>query len=355
MNKIWAVLKSNRDWVLIILGLLLILFAAINLIAGDPDIMLARLNLDNPVDQQGFAPIFVPKPSAGEGAPAVQPESPNIPERIIIEGINLDAPVEVAKSANVKIAGEEVVQFLVPEKFAVGWHEGSAPLGVPGNTILSGHHNAYGKVFQHLIDVKVGDPMTLVSGLKEFNYVIANKMILPEKGEPLDVRLDNGRWILPSQDERVTLVTCWPEDTNSHRLILVAVPMARGAHQTSAASPTPTPGVLRLSTPILSALEAMTPTQTPTLAPAGTPQPGGEAVFPVRNAGRFSVNIRAYPDIQSKIIGSFLKDEQANAIGRTEDGAWIYIVYGDLQGWVDTELVETNSPLDILPERTAGP
>jgi hypothetical protein len=51
-------------------------------------------------------------------------------------------------------------------------------------------------------------------------------MIFEEKDQPLDVRLENARWILPSEDERITLVTCWPQDSNTHRLVIVAVPFS---------------------------------------------------------------------------------------------------------------------------------
>jgi LPXTG-site transpeptidase (sortase) family protein len=29
---------------------------------------------------------------------------------------------------------------------------------------------------------------------------------------------------MPSTDERLTLITCWPYETNTHRLIIVALP-----------------------------------------------------------------------------------------------------------------------------------
>ncbi len=50
-------------------------------------------------------------------------------------------------------------------------------------------------------------------------------MILPERDQPLSVRLANAQWIEPSTDERLTLITCWPKDNNTHRLIIVAVPI----------------------------------------------------------------------------------------------------------------------------------
>ena len=52
-------------------------------------------------------------------------------------------------------------------------------------------------------------------------------MIVPEKYEQLDIRMNNAQWILPSVDERLTLITCWPYETNTHRLIIVARPMGQ--------------------------------------------------------------------------------------------------------------------------------
>ena len=49
---------------------------------------------------------------------------------------------------------------------------------------------------------------------------------LEEAGMPLKVRQKNAQWIMPTGDERLTLVTCWPYEWpgNSHRVIVVARP-----------------------------------------------------------------------------------------------------------------------------------
>jgi len=358
MYKLWRFVNTNKDWLLIIFGLILIIFAALNLFNANPYSIIANLRVTPAVDQEGFAPIFVPKPSTeGQlGIPVVA--SPEIPERIVIEKINLDAPIEIAESMNVSVSDQEVVQYLVPEKFAAGWHEGSASLGVIGNTVISGHHNAYGEVFKELVDLKVGDTFILLSRKKIFEYVIANKMILPEKNEPLDVRLENGRWILPSKDERVTLVTCWPENNNTHRLIIVAVPVEDGLQLFQEEA---TRAPLRLSTPAPAFLEAAEPTPQPTVnyrlaTPAikllniATTTPTSELPeFIVRNAGPFSVNIRELPTIQSGILGSFKAGNEARGIGRNTDGSWIYIENNGVEGWVDAELVQVLTPVNSLP------
>ena len=334
----WQRINDNQDWILIILGAILIIFAGLNLINSIPKYSIEDFNVTPAIDQAGFAPIFIPEGS-GEAVDGSQLSGPPIiPERIIIDEIGLDAPVITAESINVDIDGDDVVQFLVPEKFAAGWHEGSAPLGVPGNTVISGHHNAFGEVFADLVDVKVGDNFSLIGGGEEFEYVIANKMILPEKEEPLEVRLENARWILRSSDERVTLITCWPEDSNTHRLILVAVPTEDDLEDSSITQTPP----ISLITPAISLL--ISETETP------VPENNQENQdFIVRNTSGFFVNIRKIPDLNGEKLASFISGDEAAGLGRTEKGDWILIRYEDIEGWVSTEVVEISSSLDSLP------
>lgn len=159
-------------------------------------------------------------------SPAAQePAVPDIPTRLVIPTIELDAPIEPAKITIQKVGGKEYEQWQAPDEFASGWHEDSAMLGQPGNTVLNGHHNIYGKVFGRLVDLNPGDLIIVFGKQRGFIYQITNKMILPEKYQEIDVRMDNARWILPSDDERLTLVTCWPATSNTHRLIIVARPL----------------------------------------------------------------------------------------------------------------------------------
>lgn len=69
----------------------------------------------------------------------------------------------------------------------------------------------------------------------------------------------------------------------------------------------------------------------------------------VRNAGRISVNIREIPDIEGEIVDSFKPGDEANGVGRTPDGTWIFIEYGDTNGWVPSELVEILLQVESLP------
>lgn len=157
--------------------------------------------------------------------PTPTPFPPLIPDRIIIPGIKLDAKVVPANLKQIEVQSKLFQQWEAPNSFAVGHLTSSASLGVAGNTVLIGHHNVYGEVFRYLVNLKVGDLIMVYSGNNEFAYVITLKMILRERDQPLEVRLKNAQWIAPSQDVRLTLITCWPYTNNTHRLILVATPI----------------------------------------------------------------------------------------------------------------------------------
>jgi len=176
--------------------------------------------------------MTLPSLSSGESATATPMVSPSstpiqmgLPERLIIPAIKLDAPIVEAGFRYIKYQGKIYPQWIVPNSYSVGWSTTSARPGDGGNTVLFGHHNEFGEVFGHLVDLQVNDVITLSSGERDFRYVIALKLIMPERNEPIEIRLQNASWILPSQDERLTLLTCWPQTTNTHRLIIVAVPI----------------------------------------------------------------------------------------------------------------------------------
>lgn len=138
--------------------------------------------------------------------------------------IDLDVPVIEMGWSVIEEDGQQVSEWDVPEWRAAGWLKTSAPVGAIGNTVLEGHQDIDGRVFEDLEKLKEGDAITVQTDLFTRNYVIAFRTIVPEKDQPLEVRRENARWIGPSNDERLTLVTCWPRNNNTHRLILVALP-----------------------------------------------------------------------------------------------------------------------------------
>ena len=152
-------------------------------------------------------------------------ENPLIPDRIEIPSIDLVAPIVIADFNVTKVQEEAFGQWIAPSYYAAGWHPDSALLGKAGNSVINGHHNAFGNVFGNLVDVKMGDLIVIKSGDQEFRFVVANRMILAERFQTAEVRLENARWLAQTDDIRLTLVTCYPKESNTHRLILVARPV----------------------------------------------------------------------------------------------------------------------------------
>jgi LPXTG-site transpeptidase (sortase) family protein len=168
------------------------------------------------------AEVFLAPKAAHERT--VLPGQAGLPVRILVPSVGIDAPVIASKSRKILIHADVFEQWIAPEKFAAGWITASALLGEIGNTVISGHHNDYGEVFGRLVNVNVGDSILVFSDDKIYGYKVTNRMILQEVDVPDNTRIQNAQWIGRSVDERLTLVTCWPADSNTHRLILVAIP-----------------------------------------------------------------------------------------------------------------------------------
>ncbi len=186
-------------------------------------------------DETGFAPFFAAEEETTSTANSAAPDAtpnPNTahavlgyaPDFLEIPSIRVEAPIVPIDHVEAELEGVSFRLWLAPRGYSVGWHSSSSLLGVGGNTVLNGHHNAYQKVFEHLIDVEEGDLVMVSSGDHHFQYVVTTKVIFPERWESFETRMENTVWIEPTADERITLVTCWPAATNTHRLIIVAEP-----------------------------------------------------------------------------------------------------------------------------------
>lgn len=336
MQKIFS---QYKKWIFLFIGSVLILYAAWNTFHIFFPSNEIQTTLTPVASQEGFTPIVIPEST--HTAKLYQPTPVPIeiiPSQIVIERILLEAPVVPVEQISIRIEEQDYAQFLVPETFATGWHAGSAPIGVIGNTVISGHHNAFGEVFKDLKDLEIGDVIKLFSeDGEEFEYIISNKMILPEMDESLDIRLDNGRWILPTEDERLTLVTCWPEDSNSHRLIIVAVP-APDYSQFDERPPLPD---------VIKNIDVKTPVVLHLLTKTITPSPLDKCT--ARNASQYDMNIRANPSLNGEIIGALPAGEQATCVAKTENNEWIKVFYNSIEGWISAEIVDITLDIGLLP------
>lgn len=146
-----------------------------------------------------------------------------------IPKIGLEAPVVAVDPFPVSIEDRSVTQLHTPHAFAAGWSTNSAQIGVPGNSVLVGHNNIYGEVFKDLWLLQDGDQITVHTGSGDRNYHVSQIATFEERDLSLEMRMENARWIAPTSDERLTLVTCWPYWNNTHRLVVVATPDSRAA------------------------------------------------------------------------------------------------------------------------------
>jgi len=168
-------------------------------------------------------PVIVEQPTAtSTREPRIPAQSP--PDRIVIPSINLDAPVVPVGWSTRERDGRWFSEWQTAS-YAAGFHKGSALPGHVGNTVISGHHNIKGKVFEHLVELKPGDLVILYADGRPYRYRVQDKFIVREVGVSLAQRRQNAQWIAPTRDERLTLVTCWPPDGNTYRVIVVAKPI----------------------------------------------------------------------------------------------------------------------------------
>lgn len=177
---------------------------------------------------------FTPAPLSPTSTPLpVEKSSPTptplfsgtAPTRLRIPALRLDAPVVAVEVEIVDVNGQPQAIWKVPDYQAAGWHNTSALLHASGNTVLNGHNTTKGEVFRDLYKLRPG-ALILVDGEngETYAYTVQEMYILPEAGQPLEVRLRNAQYIQPTADERLTLVTCHPYGSLRNRLVVIAFP-----------------------------------------------------------------------------------------------------------------------------------
>lgn len=169
----------------------------------------ASVNMPAPQGAANAAKAVLPAP----GKPAFEQ-----PTHIVIPAIKVDAPVA---EAGIIINKQGQPEWDLPKGRVAAWHNNSSLLGQPGNLVLNGHNNIEGSIFAGLYDLKPGDKVILRSKSREVTYELSYYKLLKEKDQPVSVLIENAKYIEPTPDDRITLVTCWPITNNTHRWIWV--------------------------------------------------------------------------------------------------------------------------------------
>jgi sortase A len=171
-----------------------------------------------------------PTPPAAAAEPAPRPAQPSPPaegepNRLVIPAIGLDTPIVDVGWEVIERGDRRYTEWQTADN-AAGRHINSARPGEQGNVVLSGHHNTKGEIFRPISEqaLAVGDAVYLydTQGRRHTYQVTEVTEPLLEVGASEAQRLANARYIQPTSDARVTLVTCWPYWTNTHRIVVVA-------------------------------------------------------------------------------------------------------------------------------------
>jgi sortase A len=139
-----------------------------------------------------------------------------------IPALGLEAPIIGLAPREREEDGVMVMRLPVPNSYSVAWDTTSPEPGFGGNTILTGHQNVYGGVFAGLNQLHYGAEVAVWSEYGVFSYYVSVIEYIEEDEQPLDVKTQNAHWLDNTPDNRLTLITCWPHNTSTHRLIVIA-------------------------------------------------------------------------------------------------------------------------------------
>lgn len=114
---------------------------------------------------------------------------------------------------NLKVCISEGVE-METLKYAVGHFKETVLPGQLGNFAIAGHRSyAFGEYFNRLDELENGDKISILTTNGTYFYtVVDKKIVLPEQVEVLN----------PTDDATLTLITCTPIRSATHRLIISA-------------------------------------------------------------------------------------------------------------------------------------
>jgi LPXTG-site transpeptidase (sortase) family protein len=135
---------------------------------------------------------------------------PSTITRLVIPAIKLDKKVvEVAYTLQQAENGQNVQVWNV-DKYRVGHHVNTSNPGGGGNIVLAGHSGGYQYPFNDIYYLKPGDSVELNSNGQLYDYTVTETHVVDQDGQPWEKQLENARFIEPTNEEVVTMVTCWP-------------------------------------------------------------------------------------------------------------------------------------------------
>jgi sortase A len=175
------------------------------------------------------------KPTAKATAKATakpKPGVPVLPNGVVYGDHKPNLPSRIVRIASPNIRLDTSVYEVYAAKgvwevadYAAGHHYNSKNPGEGGNIVMAGHNNWRGEVFRYVVDLKPGNLIKVwtLDG-KEHHYTVESVNKVLEAGATQAQRLKNAKVMDPTPTEQLTLITCWPYTTFTHRVIVVAKP-----------------------------------------------------------------------------------------------------------------------------------
>lgn len=147
--------------------------------------------------------------------------------RIVVPVIKLDKQVVPVHWTTQQQDGQDVAVFDV-DLYRVGHHQGTSNPGDGSNIVLAGHSGGRAYPFNDIYYLKPGDLIELTSNGQLYDYVVSDHIVVDEVGQPMMKRRENAQYILPTDEEIITMVACWPltgKDKFKQRVIIRATPL----------------------------------------------------------------------------------------------------------------------------------
>jgi sortase A len=197
--------KRVLPYILIITGLLMILVPLTGTLfyqAKQDEIYQNYLDLQENMDSGSLSASVNPDLAEDDDQVVGEEDKwrPSVIGRIKIPAIEMDLLL---------IEGTSAAEL----NWGAGHIIGSALPGAPGNCSIAGHRNyVFGSYFSRLDEVVVGNIITLNYQKTDYQYVVDEIFIV----EPDDVSVLKSK----AGQSTVTLITCTPKGSNTHRLIV---------------------------------------------------------------------------------------------------------------------------------------
>lgn len=135
---------------------------------------------------------------------------------LIIEKLDINIPVVP------NVDGKDKRIYTEALEKGVAHYKNTALPNSGSNIVIFGHSSSamglgeYHKIFAGLNRLELGDEIKINFNQKEYKYLVSEKIFIDA---------DDTSVILPTERERLTLLTCWPVGTAEERLAIIAKPI----------------------------------------------------------------------------------------------------------------------------------